>query len=90
MEVTGKIIAVMPMRGGMSSRTGQEWYVQDYVIEVPDEAFTRKIAFEVFGADRIANFAIQEGEELTVSFDIDAAEYNGHWYNRLRAWKVQR
>ena len=25
---------------------------------------------------------------MTVSFDIDAHEYNGRWYNSIRAWKV--
>ena len=46
--------------------------------------------FNVFGADRIAQFNIQLGETLTVSFDIDSREYNGRWYNDIRAWKVDR
>ena len=44
----------------------------------------------MFGADRIAQFNIQLGETLTVSFDIDSREYNGRWYNDIRAWKVDR
>ena len=32
----------------------------------------------------------EPGEELTVYFDIDAHEYNGRWFNNLRAWKVER
>ena len=90
MEITGKIIAVMPERGGVSSRTGTEWKVQEYVLETINEQFPRKLAFEVFGSDRIANFNIKVGEEMTVSFDIDASEYNGRWYNRIRAWKIDR
>jgi len=90
MELTGKIIAVMPERGGVSSRTGSEWKVQEYVLETVNEQFPRKLAFEVFGSDRIANFNIKTGEVMTVSFDIDASEYNGRWYNRVRAWKVDR
>lgn len=23
-------------------------------------------------------------------FDVDAREYNGKWYNQVRAWKVER
>ena len=90
MELTGKIIAVMPERGGVSSRTGSEWKVQEYVLETVNEQFPRKLAFEVFGTDRIASFNIKTGEVMTVSFDIDASEYNGRWYNRVRAWKVDR
>lgn len=33
---------------------------------------------------------IQMGETLTVSFDIDAHEYNGRWFNDISAWKVER
>jgi hypothetical protein len=27
---------------------------------------------------------------MTVSFDINAREYQGRWYNDIRAWKVER
>ena len=62
---------------------------QDYVIETHDQ-YPRKCVFNVFGEDRIKQFNIQVGEELLVSFDIDAHEYNGRWFNNIRAWKVQR
>ena len=29
-----------------------------------------------------------DGQELTVSFDIDAREYQGRWFNSIRAWRV--
>ena len=89
MEITGKIIAVLPERGGISQRTGSEWKVQEYVLET-QEQYPRKMCFDVFGADKIAQFAIQIGDQLTVSFDIDAREYQGRWYNSIRAWKVER
>ncbi|MBQ8450871.1 MAG: DUF3127 domain-containing protein [Bacteroidaceae bacterium] len=88
MEITGKIIAVLPERGGVS-KTGNEWKMQEYVLET-HEQYPRKICFNVFGADKIAQFNIQVGEEMTVSFDINAREYNGRWYNDIRAWKVER
>lgn len=89
MELTGKIIAVLPERGGVSARTGSEWKMGSYVLETMEQ-YPRKMAFEIFGADRIAQFNIQLGEVLTVSFDIDAREYQGKWYNSIRAWKVDR
>lgn len=88
MEFTGKIIAVLPEKGGVS-KTGNEWKTQEYVIENHDQ-YPRKMCFNVFGADKIAQFAIQAGEELTVSFDIDCREWQGRWFNDLRAWKVER
>lgn len=89
MELTGKIIAVLPERSGTSSRTGSEWKAGSYVLETMDQ-FPRKMVFDVFGADRIAQFAINVGDVLTVSFDIDAHEYQGRWFNSIRAYRVDR
>lgn len=89
MEIEGKIIAVMPAQGGVSARTGNSWKSQDYVIET-HEQYPKKCVFRVFGEEKIANMNIQIGEELRVSFDIDAHEYQGRWFNDVRAWKVDR
>ena len=90
MELTGKIIAALDKRSGTSARTGNTWASQEFVIEVPgaNEQYPRRCVFTVFGEDRLANMNIQVGEQLTVSFDIDAHEYNGRWFNDIRAWKV--
>ena len=87
MEIQGKVIAVLPERSGVSARG--EWKSQTYVIET-QEQYPKKMAFDVFGADRIANFGIQFGEVINVSFDIDAHEYQGRYFNQIRAWNVVR
>ena len=89
MELTGKIIAVLPANSGVSSRTGNPWMSQEYVIEVPGQ-YPRKCLFRIFGEDRIKQFNIQMGEDVTISFDIDAHEYNGRWFNEIRAYNVTR
>lgn len=87
MEIQGRIIAVLPLREGTSSKGA--WQSQEYVVETHDK-YPKKLVFNVFGADKINQFAIKQGEELKVSFDIDAHEYNGRWFNNIRAWSVQR
>ena len=89
MELTGKIIAVLPANSGVSNRTGNPWMSQEYVIEVPGQ-YPRKCVFRLFGEDRIKQFNIQQGEDLTIQFDIDAHEYNGRWFNEIRAYNVIR
>ena len=89
MELTGKIIAVLPANSGVSARTGNPWMSQEYVIEVPGQ-YPKKCVFRIFGEDRIKQFNIQQGEDLTVSFDIDAHEYNGRWFNQIRAFNVKK
>ena len=88
MELSGKVIAVLEPRGGVS-KTGNAWKVQEYVIETHDQ-YPRKMCFDVFGEEKINQFNIQLGEELTVHFDIDARDWQGRWFNSIRAWKVDR
>ncbi len=87
MEITGRIIAVMEKRSGQSQRSGNTWASQDYVIET-HEQYPRRCLFNVFGEDKINEYNLQIGSEVTVSFDINAREYNGRWYNDIRAWRV--
>lgn len=87
MDLTGRIIAVLPPQSGTSARTGNPWMSQEYVIEVPGQ-YPRRCVFRVFGEDRIRQFNIQNGEDVTVQFDIDAHEYNGRWFNDIRAYNV--
>lgn len=89
MEIEGKIIAVLPARGGTSARTGAAWKSQEFVIETFDQ-YPRKCVFRIFGEDRLNQMNVQLGEVLRVSFDIDAHEYNGRWYNDVSAWRVDR
>ena len=90
MELIGRIIQVLEERGGISARTGSEWRLGSFVLETTTDRFPRKMMFEVFGADKLQQFNIQVGEMVRVSFDIDAHEYQGRWYNSIRAWNVDR
>ena len=86
MDLTGRIIAVLPLQTGQG-RNG-EWKKQEYVLEYNSESqFPRKMCFNLWG-EKVDQYAIQEGQNLTVSFDIDSREYQGRWYTDIRAWKV--
>ena len=88
MEISGKIIAILQPKGGVS-KAGNEWKMQEYVIET-HEQYPKKMCFEVFGAEKIEQFKIQIGKELTVSFDVDARQWQDRWFNSIRAWNVNR
>ena len=85
MEVTGKIIAVMPVKTGQSARG--EWQAQEFVVEVPGQ-YPKKICFEIFGSEFIMKFNVEVGKDVRVLFDIDAREYNGRWFNSLKAFNI--
>jgi hypothetical protein len=89
MEFSGRIIVVLPPKSGIGKATGNEWKAQEYVIE-SHEQYPKKMCFEVFGGDKIQQFNIQLNEEITVSFDIDARQWQDRWFNSIRVWKVER
>lgn len=87
-EISGQIIAVLPTKSGTSAR-GTEWISQTAVVETKEQ-YPKKVAFDIMGADRIAQFNLQVGDYVTVSYDVEAREYNGKWWNSVRAWNVVR
>ncbi len=87
MELQGKIILALPERTGTSARG--DWKAQEFVLETLDAQYPRKMVFSVFGEERLQRFNIQVGQDVNVSFDIDAREYNGKWFNSIRAFDVR-
>jgi len=86
MELNGRIIAVLPVQTGQGKNG--EWKKQEYVLEYnSDSQYPKRMCFNLWG-DKVDQFNIQEGQQLAVSFDIDCREYQGRWYNDIRAWRV--
>ena len=87
MEQTGILVRKLDERTGVSQRTGNTWRQAEFLLEVPGQ-YPSHISFTVADGQsgRIAHFEKHIGKTVTVSFDIDAREYNGRWYNDLRAW----
>lgn len=88
MEIIGKAIAALQVKSGVSQRTGEQWQSREYVIET-QEQYPKRMCFEVFGIDKLKEFNIRNNDLIKVHFDITAREYNGKWYNSVRAWKVE-
>lgn len=88
MEVSGKIIQILPLQEG-TGRNGNPWKVQTAILETQDQ-YPRKVCFEVFGEDRINNNPFKVDDIVTISFDIDSHEFNGRWYTSIRAYRVQQ
>ena len=86
MEISGKIIELLPVKSGQSSNG--EWRKQEYIMETETQ-YPKKVCFMAWG-DKIDQFNIKQGEPLTVSIDLESREYNGRWYTDVKAWKVSR
>lgn len=86
MEITGKIIQVLPPVSG-TSKTGNPWKKREYVLET-QETYPRKVFFDFFG-DRADQYPLEGGQTIKLSFDIESREYNGRWYTSIRGWKAE-
>lgn len=86
MEISGKIIAVLPIATGQGKNG--TWRSQDYVLETGDQ-YPKKVCFNLFG-DKIDQFPLAIDDQVNVSFDVESREYNGRWYTSIRAWKVEK
>lgn len=86
MDITGKIIQIQPLLSGQGKNG--EWKRQEYILETIEQ-FPRKVCISVWG-DKVDQFAIQQGETVTFSINIESREYQARWYTDVRAWAVKR
>ena len=89
MEITGILVKQTGVRQGVSQKNGQPWKIAEYLVEIPGQ-YPRHINFRVSDGQvgRLARFDSLVGKMVTVSFDVDANEHEGRWYNEINAWGV--
>lgn len=86
MQLIAKLIEILPNKTG-TSKNG-EWKKQDIVVETEGQ-YPKKICFST-KAEKINLNQFQVGNFLKIDFDIESREYNGRWYNDLKAWKIEK
>ena len=87
LEIEGRISQKFPKQNGQSARGA--WTKQDFILEYQDGSFPAQVCFTSFGTDKVAELdRFQVGDEVKVSFNIRAREYNGRWYNDVRVWRL--
>lgn len=87
MEITGKLIQILPDVQGESARG--PWIRGGFVIETGDD-YPRKVAFTAFGEERVAMVKnIPMGQLVQVTFNPESREFNEKWYTDLRCTRVQ-
>lgn len=89
MDVKGILKEKVFETDGTSKKNGNPYKIAEFLLEMPGE-YTKHAVFKVMNGqnDRIARFDSMIGKSVTVSFDIDANEWNGKWYPELRAWGI--
>ena len=87
-KVKGRVTDILPLQTGSSARG--EWKKLDFVLEVPDEQFPKKICFTLFNDKTEMIGEKDKNKEVEVSFSLEGREYNGKWYHNVNAFKIER
>lgn len=86
MEISGKILKVMPLESG-EGKNGT-WKKQLLVIEIENGKYSKKVATTLW--NDLTDNTFQEGAEISIEFDVESREYNGKWYTDVKAWKINK
>ena len=90
MEFTGQVKKILPVRSGVSQRTGNEWKSLPFIFEYhenPTDRYADTVLLETFDTKVIDN--LKEGMEIRCEFGHRTREYEGKVYNELRLYKIE-
>ncbi len=87
MEITGKLMQLLPEVQGESARG--PWVRGGFVIETGED-YPRKVAFTCFGEERVAMVKnLPMNSLVQVTFTPESREFNERWYTDLRCSRIQ-
>ena len=82
-ETTGKIKVIFDTQTFPSGFTKRE-----FVVTVGDENYPQDIKFEIIKDKCSWLDKFEEGQDVTVHFDIRGNEFKGKYYVNLNCWKI--
>ena len=80
-KVNGTICAVLAPKTGVSKATGKEWKTQDFVLEDEDG---KLICFNVFGAQKIEQYGLVVGKQVSLDLEITCTEWQGKYFPKIQ------
>lgn len=90
MEFQGRIKKLLPVRSGVSQRTGNEWKSLPFVFEYFEhetDRYADSVLLETFDTKVIDG--LKEGMDVRCGFSHHTREYEGKTYNELRLYKIE-
>jgi hypothetical protein len=90
MEFIGRVKKILPLRSGVSQRTGNEWKSLPFIFEYHEhetDRYADSVVLETFDTNVIEN--LKEGMEICCGFGHRTREYDGKTYNELRLYKIE-
>lgn len=86
MKLTGKIVQLLPIQEGQGKKG--PWHKLEFILEIPGQ-YPKKVCLALWGEDKINNYDLQVGLEVTAHVELESREHNGRWYTEAKAWKIE-
>ena len=90
MDFQGRVKQILPLRSGVSQRTGNEWKALPFVFEYYEhdtDRYPDSVLLETFD-DKVIEH-LKEGMEVRCGFSHRTREYEGKIYNEVRLYKIE-
>lgn len=90
MEFTGRIKQILPVRSGVSQRTGNEWKALPFIFEYFEhdtDRYADSVVLETYDTKVIDN--LKEGMTVKCGFSHKTREHEGRWFNEIRLYKIE-
>lgn len=88
LELEGRIARKLSVQSGTSARGS--WSKQEFILEYQEGNYPAQVCMNVWGDDKVRELdKYQVGDKVKVSFNLSSREYNGRWYNDIKAWRIE-
>ena len=90
MKFQGRVKKILPLRSGISQRTGNEWKSLPFIFEYFEhdtDRYPDQVLLETFDTNVIEH--LKEGMEVRCGFAHHTREYEGRVFNEVRLYKIE-
>lgn len=90
MKFQGRVKKMLPLRSGISQKTGNEWKALPFIFEYYEnetDRFPDSVVLETRDTKVIEG--LKEGMEIVVGFGHRIHEYEGRWFNELKIYSLE-
>jgi single-strand DNA-binding protein len=88
MQVTGTIVKIKPTETIPSKTGGKDFVKREFWLQLADEKYPQTVPFELAGEKTDIIDAYQEGQEITVEFNLRGRIWQDKCFGSLSAWRI--
>jgi hypothetical protein len=85
MEITAKVVEVLPTRKGVSKKSGKEWAQASIIVEYGGE-YAKKLLLT--NSRNVEEFTkLKVGDTYAFSIDAESRKYQDSWFTTINCWR---